>query len=304
MSVNADYLPLSGKPFTISMGLRSLDLANWLEFDANYDAELDLKRVLYRTHPYQVFASMPEGLTGSWETLDLISEFLKTQPATFYESGFSHSDFAESNEGLSLRTKLETPSGSRLDHPLVSASLLVQEDLCVMSRLNGEWVLTAASVCFPSRWDLTEKIGKSLQEIHNPVPHYKERIGTATDTMFDKFDASRPVWRLNWTILDNPELFQPSSGQPRTNPEMTSSELAGLLQLRVERQTLRVLPESKDVLFTIRTHQDSLANIADKYPQFQENLADTLAAASDQTKAYKGWEPFWEQLLAWTRNAG
>ncbi|NBV90360.1 MAG: DUF3445 domain-containing protein, partial [Actinobacteria bacterium] len=114
----------------------------------------------------------------------------------------------------------------------------------------------------------------------------------------------RPVWRLNWTILDNPELFQPGSGQPRTSPDMTGSQLAELLQLRVERQTLRVLPRSKDVLFTIRTHQDSLANIAVKYPEFRVNLATTLAAASDQTKEYKGWEPFWDQLLAWSQSAG
>ena len=220
MSVNADYLPLSGKPFTISMGLRALDLANWLEFDANFETELELKRELYRTHRSQVFASLPEGLAGSWETLDLISEFLKTHPASFHETGLGNTDLAVSDGGLSFGPELEIPEGSDLDHPLVKASLLVQEDLCVMSRLNGEWKLTAASVCFPSRWDLTEKIGKSLQAIHNPVPHYKERIGTATDTMFDKFDASRPVWRLNWTILDNPELFQPSSGRPRTNPEM------------------------------------------------------------------------------------
>ena len=284
MSVNSDYLPLSGKPFTISMGLRSLDLANWLEVDAEFDSEIALKQRLYQTHPNQVFAAKPEGLAGATETYELIVDHIQNQP-----------DYPASKAYLDLF------DGSRLDHPLVKASMLVQEDLCVMSRIAGAWILTAASVCFPSRWDLTEKIGKSLQEIHDPVPHYKERIGAATDTMFDKFDVQRPVWRLNWTILDSPELFQPSSGEPKTSPEMSVEQLADLLQLRVERQTLRVLPKSKDVLFTIRTHQDSLANISAKHPEFRANLADTLVAASEQTKTYKGWDSFWDRLLDWSR---
>ena len=278
--LDARYLPLDGKPFTVGMGLRALEIGQWLEIDDSYTQDIDEKKSLYRQHPNQVFACMPEGLSGSIETLELISEHL-----------------------AQLFPELETEPVDSALHPLQSAGLLVQEDLCVMSKIDGQWKLTAASVCFPSRWDLTEKIGASLREIHAPVPHYEERIGQATDTMFDKFEVERPVWRINWTILDNPDLFQPHSIHREIDPELPLEEFAQKIYFRIERQTLRVLPKSGDVLFTIRTYVDSLSSIAQRYPQFQTNLAQTLAAASLQTREYKGWPAIWDNLMAWSQTA-
>ncbi len=278
--IDARYLPLDGKPFTVGMGLRALDIGQWLEIDDSYLQDIEQKKSLYQQHPKQVFASMPESFQGSIETLELISTHLEQ-----------------------LFPELQTEAINPDLHPLHSASLLTQEDLCVMSRIDGQWKLTAASVCFPSRWDLTEKIGASLREIHAPVPHYEERIGQATDTMFDKFEVERPVWRINWTILDNPDLFQPHSIHRELDPELPLEEFAQKIYFRIERQTLRVLPKSGDVLFTIRTYVDSLSSIAQRYPQFQTNLAQTLAAASLQTREYKGWPPIWDKLMAWSQTA-
>jgi hypothetical protein len=56
-----------------------------------------------------------------------------------------------------------------------------------MSQVGNDWILSAASLCFPSRWDVREKIGKNLLGIHGPVPHYAETIGSATQNIFDKF---------------------------------------------------------------------------------------------------------------------
>lgn len=278
--LDARYLPLDGKPFTVGMGLRALEIGQWLEIDDSYIQDIDLKKSLYQQHPSQVFACLPEGISGSIETLELISEHL-----------------------AQLFPELEIEPVSPALHPLQSASLLVQEDLCVMSKIDGQWKLTAASVCFPSRWDLTEKIGASLREIHAPVPHYEERIGQATDIMFDKFEVERPVWRINWTILDNPDLFQPRSIHREISPDLSLEEFAQKIYFRIERQTLRVLPKSGDVLFTIRTYVDSLSSIAQRYPQFQTNLAETLAAASLQTRDYKGWPSIWDKLRAWSQTS-
>jgi hypothetical protein len=40
------YIPLDNKGWRMAMGLRPLDLANWLEVDHNRSAELELKRQL------------------------------------------------------------------------------------------------------------------------------------------------------------------------------------------------------------------------------------------------------------------
>lgn len=273
------YIPIDGRPFTVSMGLRALDIAQWIEVDSNLESELGLKRDLLHKHHDQVFATLPQGEQGSRETLLLLKDYLSQNfPERF-------------------------PNGVTVDeslHPLEAAALLVQEDLVVMSPHEDQWVLTAACVCFPSRWDLTEKVGANLHEIHGPVPHYAERIGDATNAMFGKFTQDRPVWRVNWTILDSPDLFQPSGAlRDVARSEPQEGAFGDTTYFRTERQTLRVLP-SGDVLFTIRNRVNSLNELATISPEFRENLGLTLATTSDETRGYKGWHPMWAQLLAWS----
>ena len=275
------YLPVKGQPFTVSMGLRTMDPDTWIEIDEHYETELAEKRHLLEHRKADVLAVLPEGLSGSQEVLD---ELLAYLPARFPERFTAHIDIDESL------------------HPLEAASLLVQEDLAVMNPQEGQWVLTAAAVCFPSRWNLASKIGADMHGIHEPVPHYEERIGHATDLMFNKLTSDRPVWRINWTVLDSPELFQPSATgrKARTHRRLSPEEFGDTMYFRTERQTLRKLPESGAILFTIRTYRDSLNSLDRRYPEFREHLGRTLVTASAETRNYKGWEPLWGDLMAWS----
>ncbi len=277
---NLTYIPVKGEPFTVSMGLRAMDLDTWIEVDEHFESEINQKKELLTNNHQAVFAALPEGLAGSEEVYEMLLEYLpKHFPQLF-------------KNPIQKDTEL---------HPLEAASLLVQEDLVIMSPQNKQWVLTAASVCFPSRWDLAIKVGADLHAIHEPVPHYEERIGYATDAMFDKLTADRPVWRVNWTVLDSPELFQPAqTGQKaRQHRAQDLTEFGDNMFFRTERQTLWKLPKSGDILFTIRTYSDSINSLAARYPEFRENLGKTMASASLETRNYKGWGPIWEDMMAW-----
>ena len=41
--------------------------------------------------------------------------------------------------------------------------------------------MSAAALCFPSRWRLQNKIGKPLSAVHAPVPHYADRLARPVD---------------------------------------------------------------------------------------------------------------------------
>ena len=274
------YQPIDGKPFSVTMGLRSLDLALWIEIDENYESEIFLKQKLFKQNHNQVFASISRGLEGSYETLNLIQNHLTVNFPSYFESA----DFSQDGK-----------------HPLEVASRNVQEDLVVMSKIEDQWVMTAASVCFPSRWDLTQKIGRNLHEIHAPVPEYEQRIGMATDVMFDKFTPDWPMWRINWTILDSSDLhlpFSANSSLGKSEP-LSSGEFGEKTFLRIERQTLRALPESKDVLFTIKTYVASLAQVDAQDEHFRVNLAKTLLNVDEKTIEYKGWHSLWQNMKNW-----
>ena len=275
------YIPVKGQPFTVSMGLRTMALDTWIEIDENFEAEVAEKRHLLENKHDQVFAALPAGTNGSRELLAKLIGYLTTQFADRFPAT------VDMDESL---------------HPLESASLLVQEDLAIMSPHNGQWLLTAASVCFPSRWDLAAKIGADLHGIHAPVPHYEDRIGSATDAVFTKLTPDRPVWRLNWTVLDSPDLFQPAvtGRKARTRPQLSPEEFGDAIYFRTERQTLWKLPLSGDIVFTIRTYRDSLNSLDRRYPEFRAHLGQTLVTTSEETRRYKGWVPLWEDLLAWS----
>jgi hypothetical protein len=166
----------------------------------------------------------------------------------------------------------------------------VQEDLCVLEK-RDTWRLTAACVCFPSRWNLREKIGQTLDTIHEPIPGYAEQLASPTTSVFDRLTPERSFWRLNWTLLDDPTLHQPTS--TRRSPEGDLSQWF----FRVERQTIRALPDTGAVVFTIRNYATSLADLRGN-ELFLEHLVTAIEQSPAAMKEYKGWVGVAEVLRA------
>ncbi len=255
------YVPLDGRPFRLTMGLRPLDISTWFERDDYWDAQIAAKVELISTRRHDVVALTPTCDAAARELLQLI------QPV----SSASEGD----------------------DHPLVQASALVPDDLCIMEYDGAQWRLTGAVVCFPSRWSLAEKIGTTLDEIHGPVPGYEAELSGPTTTFFHRLRPDRPMWRLNWTLLDNPELFQPL---PLRRP--VAGDPASWW-FRVERQTLVRLPRTDAIVFTIRTYVTSLPELVASRPEVKGMLLTALATAPDDSKSYKGWHGVAEALAPW-----
>jgi hypothetical protein len=168
------------------------------------------------------------------------------------------------------------------DHPIVAAARLVQEDLCVLVR-SDVWRLQAACVCFPSRWNLASKIGTTLDDIHSPVPTYDVELSRPTNAFFDRLKPERSFWRLNWTLIDSPALHQPTSA--RRSPHGNVADWF----FRVERQTLRRLPASDTIVFTIRNYVASAKSLCDTHEEFASTLLLNLDTAPDDVQSYKGW---------------
>jgi Protein of unknown function (DUF3445) len=153
--------------------------------------------------------------------------------------------------------------------------------------------LTAAVLCAPSRWSLREKIGQSVSAIHEPVPGY-EAIESPTARFFERLRIDDIIERTNWTVLDSPVLFQPD--RARATVAFTDAGALDapihleLFWLRLERQTLRKLPQSGAVIFTILTTNTRLDELAATSPAIALQLAHNMRTAPAATCDYKGWE--------------
>ncbi|MBN8898828.1 MAG: DUF3445 domain-containing protein, partial [Rhodospirillales bacterium] len=183
--------------------------------------------------------------------------------------------------------------------PLELAGRLVQEDLCVIQHGPAGPRFTAAVLCFPSRWRLHEKLGKPLAAVHGSVPIYPDRLANPVDRFMRALKPDRIASRVNWSLPDDSALFQPT-GKWRSDADatITPENAADRLFVRVERQTLRRLPESDAVLFGIRVHSYPLPRIAGS-PEIAARLADAVRALPHEMMHYKSMLPFRDALLAW-----
>ena len=178
-------------------------------------------------------------------------------------------------------------------HPLDRAARLVPEDLLLLAPVPEsaagdasavKWHLVAASLCFPAHWVLAEKMGKPLAAIHDPVPHYDERLAGPVDRFFNNMTIGPISARMNWSLQIGTDLFTPHRAQRQAAAgDLDNHQLC----LRLESQTLRKLPQTGFVLFTIRTHIEPVSRWKHT-PNAIDDLAKMLNDMSVESQSYKG----------------
>ena len=263
--------------------------ADWFEIDRLYPTEMAEKRRLLADSRDAVFAAMTESDAARAEALETVVAALASHHPTWF-----------SRDGQVVRNGLtgESWQVASID-PLDLAGRLVQEDLCLIQNGEDGPVFTAASLCFPSRWRLMDKIGKPLSAVHGPVPFYAERLSRPVDWFMRHLRPGHIAARLNWSLLDDPALFQPGGKWRVDGGSSVTAENAGrCVFLRVERQTLRRLPESGAVLFAIRVHVYPLQQVIDG-PERAAVLAGAVQALPAEVQQYKSLLPFRAALLGW-----
>ncbi len=278
-------------PYRMAMGLITVPQSNWIELDARYPEEMAERRRLLSERHDDVFGVLPEAEGACCEVLQRLVAHLTTQfPVWFGLDGTM----------LANRLTGETWDLDALPcHPLELAGRLVQEDLCIIQSDADEPHFTAAILCFPSRWRLHEKLGCPLTAVHGPVPFYADRLATPVNRFMAKVRPGHIASRLNWSVLDDPAMYQPTGKwREAANSEITPDNAGDTLYLRVERQTLTRLPRTDAVLFGIRVHSYKLA-MAITTPAVAAQLAEAVRALPEQTRHYKSLKAFGPALLAW-----
>jgi dimethylamine monooxygenase subunit A len=281
------YLPFADAQWRLKMGLKPLQLSEWIEIDEEFKMYLDRKAALLQNRHADVFASLPTSQAGQQEVLDELLQFLPQQfPAQFQKKG---------NQIYNLATEQVWQIDAFADRPLDLAGRLVQEDLCLMQPSLAGYVLTAGSVCFPFHWRLPEKLGQPLVQIHQPVPNYADTLARPVNQVFDRLRADSPCCRFNWGIVDTPELclaYLPTVSAP----PLTIENAGAQLWIRVERQTLRRFPRSNAILFTIRTYRYPLA-IVEQQPSLAQPLMTAMQQMPSAMQRYKNFAVIQPVLL-------
>jgi len=177
---------------------------------------------------------------------------------------------------------------------LVDAALQVADDLCILlPDENGVPRLAAAVLCSPNRWRLAEKLGGTMSSIHSPVARYEEDLNSPVNSVMMRLNPERPMWRINWGISNHPALFQPDT--PPVTPEMEAADM----WFRVEWQTLRRLPLTGGILFTIRTYVEKLSDFMERDQPLVQDIAELVNKIHEDVAQYKSIAPYREKLFAY-----
>jgi hypothetical protein len=248
-----------------------------------------------------IFVAEPGSLQAQQELLELFVSYLPKRYPDFYT-------YDSDLKTMTVHTPVFTKT-FRLDdwmetRPLELCERIVQEDLILMRPAPAEqssvatteqsYFMAAASVVF-SFMELPEKLGKPAEFIHAPVPGFEKHIRKTLNRTFNNLKPEIPMWRNNWGIapagssIDEP-LYGSTSAHARRSFTNVSVEEVKQKVLKVEYQTIRRLPRTGYLLFTVKTMADVVQSLENCPSTAAGCLAASIRGMSPAMRKYKGIE--------------
>lgn len=225
--VSIDLGLLPDEDFRFRLGIVPANAEEYFALSPEADAVLTERRRWLHTAPELYAGLLPEGAPVAEEFLDYVETWPAFQDAV-RQLKSSHAD-----------------SLARL----VELSCQMEPDLVLLApHRNGPYTVAGGCVCFPSGWRLTDKIGRSMQAVHDPVPGINAAIGAQIDRLLPNMRSEHCVIRWNWGACRSPEL---NHHPDRLLPELVSPLNIDDVWLRREYQALLALPKTGGIVFGI-----------------------------------------------------
>ncbi len=178
--------------------------------------------------------------------------------------------FAEYAEGIQLTHGSEAPGVELaamlgITGGLREAAEAHHEDMCLLTRNAGEecYRLVGAAVAWPSDWTPADKIGLPLRALHAPIQGYEEHLASGVDHFMAKLKPGPIYGRCNWFVTPTESMHWIAEPPERAFHHVTAENAGQTLFVRSERQTLRRLPRTGAILFTIGVYVAALAELSE-----------------------------------------
>lgn len=167
-------------------------------------------------------------------------------------------------------------------------------DILILSKDGaGVFRLCAGALCFPTFWSLTEKLGRTLDEIHGVVPGLNSALQVTITQFLQKLKPGTAYERSNWGLVATPELnLHVRLDRPRLSLPFHSEQI----WVRIEDQILAALPSTGGIVFGIRLRVLPLRQFMGD-PMLRTGLRRALRTMSEPLIAYKGITEIRDALL-------
>ncbi|KAF2835008.1 hypothetical protein M501DRAFT_999559 [Patellaria atrata CBS 101060] len=280
------------------MGLRTMQWDDWIELDNQFPKFHADKaaRILERGH--KCCKTAPEAYDGAVELLEEFCDYLPQRYPSLYRKT------ERGMENLATGESFDIVERPLKEDPMQMAARMVQDDLAIMfEKGDGQYYLLAGAVLLAGFWRLEDKFGMPLSEIHTSgdVPQFKEKLEKGMMNFFKRIKPDAPVLRNNYFIqVDDQLAWSHSIGsEDAEGIGWFTAEKNKAIEhhwFRSERQSLRRLPRSGGVVFTIRTYFHPITDVCNE-PYVPGRLASAVRSWGDDVSIYKGKERYQDVLL-------
>ncbi|KAF4998294.1 hypothetical protein FGRMN_3343 [Fusarium graminum] len=292
-----------GPTYQITMGLRTCPVQEWIELDNHYPKYHADKAARIAERGTKCVDTHPDAFPAAVELLQELADYLPARYPNLFERTSVGIKNKWSGEDFNI---VERPLA---EDPMAICARLVQDDLAIMiERPDGEYYLLSGAILLAGFWRLSDKYGMSLSEIHTSgdVPHFKEKLETGMCKFFKRLRPETVYNRNNYFIQVDDDLAWSWSIGSEDAPSVSwsTAEKNKAIQhhmFRSERQSLRRLPKTGAVAFTIRTYFHPVTDIA-KEDHVPGRLASAVRSWDDKVGNYKGRQKYGEVLLEYLDN--
>jgi hypothetical protein len=297
-------LPLPYRPFRhgpnyfITMGLRSAPFNSWIELDNQFPKFHALKTSRIASRGTKCCRTAPEAYDAALELLDELTRYLPARYPTLYRRTLN------GIQNLWNGEELHTDARPLPEDPMQMCARLVQDDLAIMiERPDGQYYLLAGAILLAGFWRLEDKFGMPLSEIHTSgdVPQFREKLEKGMMNFFRRLKPEEMVARNNYFLQVDDGLDWSASIGDEDGDEVSwnTAQKDRAIEnhwFRSERQTLRRLPRSGGVVFTIRTYFHPVTEIV-REDYVPGRLASAVRSWGEDVGRYKGREKYKDVLL-------
>ena len=242
-------------------------------------------------------------MTAFADTLRYRCDYLPIRYPSLYRKTTVGMDNLETGESFNI---VQRPLP---EDPMQTCARLVQDDLAIMfEKEDGQYYLLAGAILLAGFWRLSDKWGMPLSEIHTSgdVPGFKTKLEKGMMNFFRRVQPNGPVLRNNYFLQVDDNLawsdsIGPEDGDGTQAVGWVTAEKDKAIEnhyFRSERQSLRRLPKSGGVVFTIRTYFEPVVKIAQE-PGVPGRLATAVRSWGDDVSKYKGRERYQDVLLGY-----
>ncbi|KAF4121394.1 alpha-1,2-mannosyltransferase [Geosmithia morbida] len=287
-----------GPKYHVTMGLRTVSSDEWIELDNHFPKYHADKAARIRDRGKKCVDTHPDALDAALELLEELANYLPARYPSLFRRTAVGIDNLWSGETFNV---VERPLK---EDPMAICARLVQDDLAIMiPQPDGQYKLLAGAILLAGFWRLSDKYGMTLSEIHTSgdVPHFKQKLEGSMNKFFQRLKCDTVYCRNNYFLQVDDSLPWSHSIGDEDAPQVSwsTAEKNKTIEhhwFRSERQSLRRLPKSRAVVFTVRTYFHPIKEIVEeKY--VPGRLASAVRSWDGFVAEYKGREKYGDVLL-------